>query len=338
VCLSNVKNIALAMQMYFADNNDTFPPAEHRMEAREYFASSPGVGGDGWMADDDGWCPHNDINANPYLRYAVILDEYVKNRDVWHCPSAKMEAGALFINACVPDWLGYLQKWEGSWGRDADLCIKDSCFPPGWGGTVTDSCLQGITAGNWAGYEAWGAQGTQQKSFVQSIGLNGSNTRDMKMTAIQDAANFVVCSDVGAWTEMVSAGLVAYPDYCAVECSNCWCTDSWIEDCIDNLREGCPDAVDCFYQTHGNSTRLRDQTQLSPGTRHLGGINVGFADGHASWFNSARFMDIWAEEAKEKGATAWPYAKGLYAWGPYSWWDCGSGPFSVASGGEPTLR
>ena len=26
VCLSNVKNIALAFQMYLADNNDTFPP------------------------------------------------------------------------------------------------------------------------------------------------------------------------------------------------------------------------------------------------------------------------------------------------------------------------
>ena len=26
VCLSNVKNLALAMQMYLNDNNDTFPP------------------------------------------------------------------------------------------------------------------------------------------------------------------------------------------------------------------------------------------------------------------------------------------------------------------------
>ena len=32
VCLSNVKNIALAVQMYLADNDDTLPPEEHRAD------------------------------------------------------------------------------------------------------------------------------------------------------------------------------------------------------------------------------------------------------------------------------------------------------------------
>jgi len=39
VCLSNVKNIALAIQMYLADNNDTLPPNEHRPEVINYFES-----------------------------------------------------------------------------------------------------------------------------------------------------------------------------------------------------------------------------------------------------------------------------------------------------------
>jgi len=42
VCLSNVKNLALAVQMYLADNNDTLPPGEHRQEVLDYFY---GLGG-----------------------------------------------------------------------------------------------------------------------------------------------------------------------------------------------------------------------------------------------------------------------------------------------------
>ena len=91
VCLSNVKNLALAIQMYLADNNDTLPPAEHRSEAIEYFSAIPG-------GSDDEECSAEIISsANPYLRWAVILDEYTKNRDVWRCPSAKLTSGAGFI-------------------------------------------------------------------------------------------------------------------------------------------------------------------------------------------------------------------------------------------------
>ena len=67
VCLSNVKNIALAIQMYLADNNDTLPPREHRQEVIDYISAEPGggggAGGDGcWGmggAEQFGW------RANP---------------------------------------------------------------------------------------------------------------------------------------------------------------------------------------------------------------------------------------------------------------------------------
>jgi prepilin-type processing-associated H-X9-DG protein len=54
VCLSNVKNIALAIQMYVVDNGSHFPPAPI-------------------------WCD--------------ALDEYVKNRDVFRCPQARGKSG-----------------------------------------------------------------------------------------------------------------------------------------------------------------------------------------------------------------------------------------------------
>jgi len=332
VCLSNVKNIALAVNMYLADNNDMLPPMEHREEVRQFMGTQPG-GNAYWEYP----CQHNCDQANPYLRFPVMMDEYVKNRDVWRCPSAKLETGPRLVLS-NPDWFAEIVANVGEFGKGTNLCIKDNVFPNGWGGDVTDSFLQDRTPGALALDRAWEGDTMANKVFLQSIGLNGAGTRELKLAAVGDAVNYAICGDLGPWNEMMSIGLLAYPDLCAVECSNCWCTDSWIEDCIDNITEGCPETADCFYATHSNSSMLKDQTQLVRGTRHLGGTNIGFLDGHASWMQSARLLDKWAEEAREKGATAWPSAMGLDAWGPYSWWACDDGLFVEVSGGEPTLR
>jgi prepilin-type N-terminal cleavage/methylation domain-containing protein len=39
-CLANVKNIALAVQMYLADNNDTLPPMETSPRVLDWFAAN----------------------------------------------------------------------------------------------------------------------------------------------------------------------------------------------------------------------------------------------------------------------------------------------------------
>src|SRR5574340_13956 len=69
-CLANVKNIAIAINMYLTDY-DSLPPKEHRTEVIDAFG-------------DD--CQYS-TGANPYLRWPVIFDDYVKNRQVWSCPS-----------------------------------------------------------------------------------------------------------------------------------------------------------------------------------------------------------------------------------------------------------
>jgi prepilin-type processing-associated H-X9-DG protein len=61
-CVSNVKNIALAFQMYLADNGDRFPSAV-------------------------GWCDR--------------LDEYVMNRDVFRCPQGEGLVGEYAYNAAL---------------------------------------------------------------------------------------------------------------------------------------------------------------------------------------------------------------------------------------------
>jgi prepilin-type N-terminal cleavage/methylation domain-containing protein len=39
-CLANVKNVALAIQMYLADNNDTLPPMETSPRVLDWFAAN----------------------------------------------------------------------------------------------------------------------------------------------------------------------------------------------------------------------------------------------------------------------------------------------------------
>jgi prepilin-type N-terminal cleavage/methylation domain-containing protein/prepilin-type processing-associated H-X9-DG protein len=322
VCLSNVKNIALAFQMYLADNNDTFPPSEHRPEVIEYFDTCPG-GRDSIIGGSQP-CHVGTLHANPYLRQPVVLDEYIKNREVWSCPSAKIENGAIFIYGAA-DWFQYLLDSEGVWGTGQDVCIKDGAYPRGWGGEITDSIVQLREAG---GADAWMGEAVH-KCFRQSIGCNMGENADKKMVEIIDPVNHVICADGGACIMFMNAGHVAYPDLCNVECANCWCSQ-WIEDCLDTITSGCPEVADCYLEYHARPQYLEDQSLLSRGARHLGGSNIGFADGHAQWWHSQRWLDAWAEEAKPGF-----YAYGVGSWGPMSW--CGA-PCDIDPCITPTLR
>ncbi len=324
VCLSNVKNIALAIQMYLADNNDTFWPGEHRQEVQDFFNTVPGSKQS--FADDvaDGEdCPMP-YRANPYLRPTVILDEYIKNRDVWRCPSAVMENGPIAI-VPGPDWFAIVSAHSDMLGTDeGDVCLKDNVFPPGWGGSVTDSFTQLRRTGAHQESAAWDGVVEAAKIFKQSITTNGYGLIEVKLVEIQDPVQHVVCADGGAWTEAFNIGLLAYPDLCALECANCWCSTSWIEDpdCTPTIQADCPAVWDCFDEFHGKNAYLLDQSLLSDHSRHLGGVNVGWADGHASWENSQRLLDRWAEEARPNSLSAF----GVDAWGPMSWcgwiWGC----------------
>ena len=295
VCLSNVKNIALAIQMYLADNNDTLPPTEHREEARAYFATAPG--GSDPPEESDAWCC---FQSNPYLRWAVIFDEYIKNRDVWQCPSAKVGGGATWI-VPGPDWLGHLKSYEGQWGTVAgDNMIGGPCFwswPPGWGGDVTDSLGQGTMAVP----ELGAAQGAvAHKAFIQTIGTQWAP--GLKLVAVQDPVNYIICSDAGVSSEDNNVGTMAYPDLCCLECANevCGWTDweicTWAEDC------------GLYIYAPNDGSFLRNPELRKPYARHLGGVNIGFLDGHATWTNSERLITRIAEGDYQ----------GVSTWGPTS--------------------
>jgi len=286
VCLSNVKNIALAIQMYLSDHNDTLPPWEHRQDVMDYLHSAPGGGSGasgsgacGFTNSGQDWAREYGWRFNPYLRWQVVLDEYVRNREVWQCPSAKMINQVDWIMP-VPDWLGYLQANEGAWGAAGGG--EGPChfaWPSGWGGTVTDSVLQG---------NAIGAPG----AFSYSIGVN-RHQAGVKLSAVDDVVKFAICGDQGSPETLDGIGRLAYPDTCCAECADlAWRFWGWPS-------ADCPDGSYCPLcpPTHATVLQVQQGTDewKKSGSRHLGGVNIGFLDGHARWFSSAGVLASYEE-------------------------------------------
>ena len=286
-CLANVKNIATAINMYAADYDKMFP-SETRREVIDYFSGMEGKG-----AVRATWpeiCNHAS-HANPYLRQAVILEDYVKSKDVWKCPSAKMMNGAGFIVPMGPngDWVQSYRD-NDKWGRisgggTGDYGPCNAAWPTGWGGDVTDSFKQDRMASTSFGANTAGAGNSV---FVQGVGLNTGwwdmgGLTNLNLSTVGDASRYVACGDAGKQVTLQFADWLAYPDGpCGLNyscggssCPNAcnwadWANCSWSQTC------GLPNSLaNKFYG---------DPTFRKPFTRHMGGSNVGFLDGHAKWF------------------------------------------------------
>ena len=116
-------------------------------------------------------------------------------------------------------------------------------------------------------------------------------------------------------TDFTNLGLTAYPEICQMACANPCGTD-WEEN---------PDAVDVY----ADPKMATDVGLRKPYARHFGGVNLGFLDGHASWWNSENLIMKFAEEAK--GGEAKPL--GLTHWGPATF----TSPPAVDNCGDPTV-
>jgi prepilin-type N-terminal cleavage/methylation domain-containing protein/prepilin-type processing-associated H-X9-DG protein len=254
-CLSNVKNVAIAFQMYLTDY-DRFPPSEHDAAVISYFSAT------GPRAAEFDPCPRP-FTANPYLRTPVILDEYIKNRDVWRCPSTT--TSGQWINGCVPDWFAWTMNATSDLTDHLSDFVCNPIFPSGWGGAVTDSFLQG-TYGS-----------TDQGGFDWAIGTN-EDFRDKATSAVNDPAKYVVCGDAAKGEVQARASWMAYPEICCLDCSNsCWGYTKW---------EECSWTRDCRAGPEDGA----DPQSRKKFTRHMGGSNLGFADGHAKWMNAEAIL------------------------------------------------
>ncbi len=292
VCLSNFKNIALAVQMYLSDYG-RFPPKEHRPEAVALYSTLFCQEGD--PADGATW-------NNPYLRAPVLLDEYTKNRDVWRCPSAKvltLNYGILnpFGGNAGGDWVKRVQEIIGDEVIPAeqpeDWCIAsalgcNSQFPPGWGGPITDQYEQMTTTGSGC---ATSAQDLAHGAFAYHITVPYDNY-ELKDAEIEDPARWIAVVEPH-WSRPNSLwhmGYIAYPDapcrlHAAVACGDGGGPCLAQQSCADQgwlQFEGCG-ALD---SEQAADPRIRNQY-----ARHLGGVNLAFADGHAQWYSSEALMN-----------------------------------------------
>jgi prepilin-type N-terminal cleavage/methylation domain-containing protein/prepilin-type processing-associated H-X9-DG protein len=252
-CLSNVKNMAMAVQIYLTDY-DAFPNSEKNADAFDYFSTCPGGGNTP---------PRENCNrtaqANPFLRWHVIFDEYVKSRDIYRCPSATLVIGAQWI---VPNYdggyLNYLKETEGKWGRArrGSSCNGDCggpcglAWPPGWGGTVTDSIAQNMAASGGTGWT--------------EVTLAYTQLQDVKTAQIGDPTYCVVCGDSTQYTNILGWQNLVYSIWS-------FCDTTSHPEC---------GILSSDLEAQWNA----DPSFRSKYSRHMGGGNVGFADGHAKWW------------------------------------------------------
>jgi len=270
-CLANVKNIATAVQMYLVDY-DRFPPGEHRPEIRDWF-----------FARRDCCCEDRISGPNPYLKWPVIFEEYIKNRDVWRCPSSRFINQWSIISNFSPE--AYGDWWKAVLAQMGNCPGVRGCsnsFPPGWGGTATDMIAQGCD----------GRSSSDAGGFEMSVGTAPRWALDTKTSQMTDPAKYPVAYDAGTVaTGADRCSWIAYPDTCRIDGTACtsqgWqCGGDW---------ENCSWAIYCSAE-QGDPRWAMDATfrKDNARTRHLGGSNLGFADGHASWMSAETIM--WSGE------------------------------------------
>jgi prepilin-type N-terminal cleavage/methylation domain-containing protein/prepilin-type processing-associated H-X9-DG protein len=272
-CLSNVKNIAMAVQIYLTDY-DSFPPYETDRGMKDFWWQH----GQSrlWGAIPSGVDCYVLWEANPYLRWPVVLEEYIKNRDVWKCPSAKWDGGTGFMVPAIGGLLQYYQAHESEIGAQGSSGLGpcDEAWPPGWGGTVTDSLAQLMNASPSTG-------GFAYQIYCDTQGLTGA-----KLSRVNDAANTPVCAD-GGTRRHLELWNVAYPDVCRLTCTYPGCNP-----------EQCEDGESDTFDPPADGSALTNPSVRAQYARHLGGDNVGFADGHAAWFPAMSLITAGVASAK----------------------------------------
>jgi prepilin-type N-terminal cleavage/methylation domain-containing protein/prepilin-type processing-associated H-X9-DG protein len=288
-CLSNVKNIAMAAQIYLTDY-DKFWSKGIDAGLGQYMASK-GSAGPGGGTDDPGTTCKYAWEGNPYEQVPLVLDEYVKNRDVWNCPSAKLSWGPLWILGPPRDggpWWHRLVEDEGKWGTSTDFGLCTVPYPPGWGGSVTDSILQ---------RQVVGARATGGVSGAFASGYSGpTDLWSMSVSSMQNASSWIVVGEYGirGWTGHLDS--FAYSDLCHTKMCQMYQQAIGSPNCCGPSPD-CPGTENCSYPDAKKF--WTDSSIRKDWTRHLGGANLGFADGHAQWYNSEAML-VASKDCKAK--------------------------------------
>lgn len=158
-------------------------------------------------------------------------------------------------------------------------------FPAGWGGTITDSVVQGMCSNDGGGTGA----------FQQGIGTP-CILRGRTPESSHDVSRLVVCGDSGVDVESTYSWAYAYPDitfpnwmldpdWDGHTCNGNYSTDA---SCGDPVTAAACSPLAVAYG--GDARLVKDPTYRKTFARHLGGDNLGFADGHAKWMPADQIL------------------------------------------------
>ena len=168
VCLNNIKQICLGMLMYLNDWDESFPGTITDDVSGVVTIPAGEDGSDQWKAEA----------ANPWQRWFVKVDAYLKNRSVWDCPSAKIAEMARGVNKTISL-------------VDVD-CLGNEITPNQW----PFPC-------DWIGVRL-------------SVGLT-RGLRDQRLAACPDTAAYVMAADATN-PMSPGLGHVVFADNCAGAC------------------------------------------------------------------------------------------------------------------------
>jgi prepilin-type processing-associated H-X9-DG protein len=125
-----------------------------------------------------------------------------------------------------------------------------------------------------------------------SLGTAKVNLQDVKLVSINDPVHAPVVADCAPSADWLTIPRIAYANVCCAECAGC----QWQEGCNDgNGPDGrCwgddAEGLSCFNTIHVHRDWARDPRRKAASARHLGGTNIGFADGHAQWYSAQALL------------------------------------------------
>jgi len=240
-CFSNLSRLAQATLMYVADNDGRFPPGESRMEPYT--------------------CQWGANMSNPWLRWPVLLDPYLHDRAVYLCEAVEVPTAGHSV-ASRPAWITTHRISTKGWPNGPCAHV----YPPGWGGAVTDSAVQGPC--------------TDPARFRSTVGAAIGLLSSRKLSDVTDPTATVSWADSSRMC--VNLGSIIWANACRADCADLKDKADW-DNCQWSQKCGASGAFT-------KNPRIRARF-----TRHHGGSNIAFVDGHVQWLSVPRIIDAYRE-------------------------------------------